>query len=120
MLTQIENKNGIISYDSSLVEQLINDALAPFKGDYKLIKKEYAMETEGVSLFLELQLKFGTSIATFSSYVLNNIGRRIEENFELPVKKVSMHISGIYSKKLMKRDIRFEYNNKSEITDNRD
>ncbi len=119
MLTQIENRYGIISYDTSLMDQMINEALAPYKDCFKLLKKESDMSVGGVSVRLNVQLKFGISIQEFSGSVLRSIGNRIEENLELPVRSVELVISGIYSKKTVKRNIVIEYNNRSEITDNR-
>lgn len=119
MLTQIENRHGIISYDTSLMEQIISEALAPYKDSFKLIRKEAEMSMDGVRVRLNLQLKFGISIKEFSGYVLRSIGQRIENNLELPVKSIKLVISGIYSKKLIKRNIVLEYDNNAEISDNR-
>ena len=120
MLTQIENKNGIISYDNALMEQIISDSLSPFKGQYKLREKTYEMTEEGVVVCVEVFLKFGTSISEFSNTVLEYIAGKVENNLELPVKSIKLIISGIYSKKIAKKDIVIEYNNKSEIISNRD
>lgn len=115
MLTQIDNKNGIISYDDSLIEQIINEALKPFKGSYKMVRTSFGMKSNGMSVSLDLRLKFGTSINEFSSSVLSSIANRIENNLELPVYKISLFISGVYSKKVARRNILIEYDNKSEI-----
>ena len=118
MFTQIENKNGLISYDNALIEQAINDSLSSFKGHFRMLKKEYFMQEDGIVISISLQLKFGTSINDFSNHVFNYISNLIENSFELPLSHISLNILGIYSKKLLKRKIEIEYDSKSGITYN--
>ena len=115
MLTQIENSKGIISYDNSLMEQLIADALKPYHGCCKLIKKSWVMKPEGVEVELVCHLKFGTSISGFSHDVMRFIAEMIESHLELTLYKVRLSIPAIYSKKTVPRKLYFELNNKFEI-----
>lgn len=116
MLTQIENSKGIISYDNSLMEQLIADALKPYHGQCKLIRKNWVMKPEGVEVELVCHLKFGTSISGFANHVIRFIAEMIENSLELTVYKVKLSIPSIYSKKTVPRKLYFELNNKFEIT----
>ncbi|MBR5926349.1 MAG: hypothetical protein IKZ78_03205 [Firmicutes bacterium] len=116
MLTQIENSKGIISYDNSLMEQLIADSLRPYHGSYKLIKKSWAMKPEGVEVELVCHLKFGTSISGFSYDVMHYLAEMIESHLELTVYRIALSIPAIYSKKTVQRKLNFELNNKFEIT----
>lgn len=118
MLTQIENKNGIISYDNALIDQTILDALSDFKGRYKLLKKDCFMQEDGLVITINVNLKFGTSINDFSKHVFDYISNLIVNSFELPLSHIYLNILGIYSKKLSKRKIEIEYNDNSEITYN--
>lgn len=120
MLTQIENKNGIISYDNALLDQAILESLADYKGRYKLLKKECVMKEDGLSISINVHLKFGTSINDFSNHVFTYISNLIENSFELTLSCITLNILGIYSKKLSKRNIKIEFNNKSEISYNYD
>lgn len=116
MLTQIENTKGIISFDTSLMDQLIMESLSSFKGEYKLIKKSSEMKSLGVFVSINVHLKFGTSIAKFTNEVFSSISSGITNNFELPLDTIQIVISGMYSKKVAKRNLVIEYNSKSEIT----
>jgi uncharacterized alkaline shock family protein YloU len=116
MLTQIENNKGIISYDNALVDQVIAEVISAYQGSVKLVKKSYEMTQFGVDMDLECHLRFGTSISAFAEYVLRELYDTIDGRLELPVNRISLLISGIYSKKTAPRRIRFEINNKSEIT----
>ena len=116
MLTQIENSKGIISYDNSLMEQLITDALKPYHGSCKLIRKSWGMRPEGVEVELVCHLRFGTSISGFATDVMRFIAETIENHFELTVYKVKLSIPAIYSKKTVARKLYFELNNKFEIS----
>lgn len=118
MFTQIENNNGIISFDNALIEQAIIDSLASFKGHFKLLKKEYSMQEDGIIISINVLLKFGTSINDFSNHFINHLSNLIENSFELPLSHINLTILGIYSKKLLKRKIEIEYNPKSGITYN--
>ena len=120
MLTKIENTKGSISYDTSLVDQLITETLNQFKGNFKLLKKSSQMNKNGVFISITVNLKFGTSISNFTNQVFETISNRITENFELPIDTIQIVINGVYSKKLVKRNLVIEYNSKSEITSNRD
>ena len=120
MLTKIENTKGIISYDTALIDQLILEALNEFKGDYKLLKKSSEMKENGVFINITVNLKFGTSISRFTNQLFSTISNKITENFELPIDTIQIVINGVYSKKLVKRNLVIEYNSKSEITSNRD
>lgn len=120
MLTKIENTKGIISYDTSLVDQLITEALSKFKGDYKLLKKSSEMNERGVFVSITVNLKFGTSISKFTNQIFSTISNKVTEYFELPIDRIQININGVYSKKLVKRNLVIEYNSESEITSNRD
>lgn len=115
MLTQIDNNKGIISYDDSLIEQIITEALRPFRGSFKMVRTTFSMKPNGMYVSLEVKLKFGTSINEFSTNILSSIAIRVENNLELPVYKIRLLISGVYSKKVARRNILIEYDNKSEI-----
>ncbi len=118
MLTQIENEKGIISYDNALINQMILDSLNEYKGKYKLIKKDFMMKEQGVEIVISLHLKFGISIQSFCEHCFSFIAQKIENSLELPLYNIKICILGIYSKKLSKRNIVIEYNNKSEISYN--
>ena len=118
MLTQIENNKGIISFDNAIIDQIISEALSKYRGCFRFVKKNFEMHEEGVNITISLLLKFGTSISEFSNHVLTHIANVIENSLELPVNSIKLNINGVYSKKLSKRDIEIEYNNRSEITNN--
>lgn len=115
MLTRIDNNKGIISYDDSLIEQIINESLSEYKNSYKMVRKSFGMESDGMYISLNLRLKIGISIKEFSNHVLSFIGSKVENNLELPVYKIRILISGMYSRRVARRNILIEYDNKSEI-----
>ncbi len=120
MLTQIENNNGIISYDNALIDQAIMESLSDYKGRFKLLKKECIMQEDGLAISINVHLKFGTSINDFSEHVFTYISNLIENSFELTLANIKLNILGVYSKKLSKRNITIEFNNQSEIKYNYD
>jgi len=120
MITSIENQLGIISYDTSLMDQILNEALSNQKGNYKLLKKDYFMEEEGLVVAIDVALKFGTSINNFSNEVITKIAERVDKNLDLTCKSIRLHINAVYSKKVARRDILIEYDGKSGVFSIRD
>ena len=130
MLTRINNKQGLITYDKAVVEQIISEAFKPYKGsvwiaNYKgpqndimlalgnydaLAEKEIHLGEHGVSVKVYLIIKIGSSISGICSDCALKIGNDIKNVLQLPLDNVELIVSAVVAKKASKRDIRFDYN----------
>ena len=129
MLTRVNNEKGIISYDEALIDQIVQEALRPYKGQvwlahYKgsssdltillgsyesLAEKLVKMTERGVFVRLYLLIKIGTSISEASRSICFFVADAIRNQLQLPLDNVEIVVSGMVSKNAVKRDIRFDY-----------
>ena len=129
MLTRVSNEKGIISYDEALIDQIVQEALRPYKGSvwlarYKgpssdwmillgnyesMAEKKVQMTDRGVFVRLYLLIKIGTSISEVSKSICSFIAQVSTGQLQLPLDNVEVVVTGMVSKNAVKRDIRYDY-----------
>ena len=129
MLTRINNEKGIISFDETLIDQTVQEALRPFRGsvwlaNYKgpssdwmillgnyesMAEKRVSMSDKGVFVRLYLLIRIGTSISEVANSLCSFIADVITGQLQLPLDNVEVVVTGMVSKNAVKRDIRFDY-----------
>ncbi len=130
MLTQIENEYGVITLNELLVEQIVDDALLPFRGrvwcahyrgpasalvlrvsGIEALKHREIRQTEkGIYIKVYLIFRFGVPMRSTCSRILDYIGDQIENCLELSVDNIELQITGTLSRKVARRSISFDYN----------
>ena len=130
MLYKEKNEYGIISLDEILIEQIINDALAPYKGsvylayyrgtvsdifirmgNFKAMEEKIVRLTEdGLYVKLFLMVKLGTPLRSTLEDIVQSVARRIKEELEIEVDNVVAVVTAMYSKQASKRNIVVKYN----------
>ena len=129
MLTRVTNEKGIISFDETLIDQTVQEALRPFRGqvwlaryrgsgsDWMILLGNYESMAEkkvrytdkGLYVRLYLLIKIGTSISEVARSLCYFIADMIENQLQLPLDNVEIVVTGMVSKNAVKRDIRFDY-----------
>ncbi len=129
MLTKDLNSDGVITYSRFLVEQLIQHALMPYKkkvylahyrgpssdisvrlGNFDaLAEKEIRMTPEGVYIRICVMVRIGQSISECCRGIITTLARDIEEQLQLPVDNIEIHVTGLLAKNPAKRDLYMDY-----------
>ena len=129
MLTRVTNEKGVISFDEAVIDQIVQEAMRPYKGSawlahYKgassdwmillgnyesMAEKQVQMTERGVFVRLYLLIKIGTSISEVSKSLCTFIANVITEQLQLKLDNVEVVVTGMVSKNAVKRDIRYDY-----------
>ncbi len=129
MLTRVTNEKGVISFDEAVIDQIVQEAMRPYKGrawlaHYKgassdwmillgnyesMAEKQVLMTERGIFVRLYLLIKIGTSISEVSKSLCRFIADVITYQLQLRLDNVEVVVTGMVSKNAVKRDIRYDY-----------
>lgn len=120
MLYREENQLGTISLDKECIMAMAEYCAADLEGkawlaNYKgmissLVPKnsdvlEIFMKGGKLHIRLYIVIRFGSSIKMTTEYLIDELRKNIEEKLEIPVKQVTVVVTGIVSKQIVKRNI---------------
>ncbi len=131
MLNRIVNKEGSISYDKAIVEQIITQAVERQDGSIMLVNyrggvsdlllkigasaaipdKDIEMRPAGIFIKLYVIVRIGDSIRRSCGKLMNAIASDITGMLELPLDNIEIEITGTFSKSMhiAKRQILLVY-----------
>lgn len=125
MLYEADTKNGTITLDKEAVAQLAADEIGKLhgrvwiangKGAISELKNRFSgrndaddvevfWDGEGISIRVCVVIRFGVSIRTTTEQLIADIRRSIVSCAELPVKSVTIVVTGMLSKQIARRSI---------------
>ncbi len=121
MLHSIANKEGSISYDKAIIEQIINRAVDRQDGKIMLVNyrggvsdllikigassaiipdKDIQMRPGGLFIKLYVIVRIGESIRKSSGRLMNAIAADITGLLEIPLDNIEIEITGTFSKNM--------------------
>lgn len=125
MLYKMETKDGQILLERGVIAQLAEEQLRQFRGKVWITNAKGMMgglvnrisgrndldeldidvEEDGVVVRIYLVIRFGVSIRMVTDRLIADIRRALEEYGEIPVKEVSIVVTGTLSKHIARRNI---------------
>ncbi len=126
------NSDGVITYNKLIVEQLIAQALAPYKkkvylaryrgpssdlsvkiGNFDALEeREIRMTPNGVYIRLCVMIRMGQSISQLCRDIIDRLAGDIEEQLQLPVDNIVIQVTGVLAKKPVARHLYMDYKSK--------
>ena len=125
MLYKLDTQEGQISLDKNIAIQVIEEQISQFRGkvwiaNYKgsvvnfmsrlgtmdfLDAVDITLDEKGLSVRIYLVIRFGTSIRMVTQKLIADIRRELERTLELPVKEITVAVTGTLSKHIVRRNI---------------
>lgn len=128
---KINNEAGDISFPLTLISEIISDCVQKMKGDVflstsraKLIKYGTSSESNSIitdfsdgniSVKVYVVIRFGAGIAKTTKKLMRDIETSLETFLGKKPKKVLVHVSGVISKRIAKRNIEVSSTCETEI-----
>ena len=125
MIIRLTNKQGAISFNGILIDQIIAGAMKPWErrvflaqykgrqsdkavkaGNFDSLDRRNVMTTEkGVFIRLYVMMRFGTSIGGAASDIIRKIAGGIRSCLNIPVDEIEVIVTGLISEKVAPRNI---------------
>ncbi len=129
MLARVKNDLGVISLNKILLDQIVHQAMEPYRGhvwlaNYKgassdaLIKvggyeaiaeKTYRMNGDRLYMRLFVMVSFGKSISGVCRSIIDSIVRDVTESLGVEIDDIEIIVTAVVSKKTARRHITFSY-----------
>ena len=109
MLTNIKNDLGIITYNETLVNQILNRAIKPMEDRAKYIgDRQIRYSEDGLFVYAGLSIRLGYSMKDVAGSIISFVADSVENILGLPVEDIVIEVIEMTtSKTTVKRNVRY-------------
>ena len=113
MIYTEQNDIGIISFNKSILNQLINVSVMPWSksGKLKLVSKHFEVLEKGILVEMHISLAFGESTTEVVNHILDYLSDEIVNSLESQVYDIIVSIDTMFTSKgaTAERNFRYSY-----------
>jgi len=113
MIYTEKNDKGIISFNKSIITQVVNDSVKSWTntGKLRLLEKEHKLTDTGIYLCVHISLLLGESLKTCALHMIDHISSVFIQSLELEVDDIVVVVDNVFTEKgsIADRNIEFKY-----------